>query len=74
MTSHMPRYLSRWSNALDRGGTSEVNLSKDAFQVKLDVHQFSPEEIQVKAVDNHVVVEGKHEEVMSSFKGNIYSY
>jgi len=31
-------------------------------QVILDVQQFSPDEITVKTVDNHVVVEAKHEE------------
>jgi crystallin alpha B len=30
--------------------------------VILDVQQFSPDEITVKTVDNHVVVEAKHEE------------
>lgn len=31
-------------------------------QVILDVQQFSPDEITVKTIDNHVVVEAKHEE------------
>lgn len=31
-------------------------------QVNLDVQQFKPEEINVKVVDDHLVVEGKHEE------------
>lgn len=31
-------------------------------QVILDVQQFSPDEITVKTVDNHVTVEAKHEE------------
>jgi crystallin alpha B len=30
--------------------------------VILDVQQFSPDEITVKTVDNHVVIEAKHEE------------
>lgn len=38
-------------------------MGKDAFQIKLDVHHFSPHEIVVKAVENHMVVEGKHDEV-----------
>uniref|UniRef100_A0A182WX26 SHSP domain-containing protein n=1 Tax=Anopheles quadriannulatus TaxID=34691 RepID=A0A182WX26_ANOQN len=41
---------------------SAVNISKDKFQINLDVQQFSPEEISVKYVDNCVLVEGKHEE------------
>jgi len=44
----------------DTGST--VKCDKDGFHVNLDVQQFSPEEIQVKVVDNCVVVEGKHEE------------
>ncbi len=31
-------------------------------QVCLDVQQFKPEEVNVKTVDNFVVIEGKHEE------------
>lgn len=31
-------------------------------QVILDVQQFSPDEITVKTVDNHVIIEAKHEE------------
>ncbi|XP_033211423.1 protein lethal(2)essential for life-like [Belonocnema kinseyi] len=43
-------------------GTSIVNTDKDQFQVALDVQQFKPDEINVKVVDNSIVVEGKHEE------------
>ncbi|KAK0159033.1 hypothetical protein PV328_009965 [Microctonus aethiopoides] len=43
-------------------GTSTITSDKDKFQVILDVQQFKPEEINVKVVDNNVVVEGKHEE------------
>jgi len=32
------------------------------FKVELDVTQFKPNEVSVKAVGNRVVVEGKHEE------------
>jgi len=32
------------------------------FEVKLDVQQFTPEELTVKMVDNFMVIEGKHEE------------
>lgn len=32
------------------------------FKVSMDVAHFTPEEITVKAVDNTIVVEGKHEE------------
>lgn len=44
-------------------GVSQVHLSKqDGFEVKLDVQQFTPEEVTVKTVDKFVVIEGKHEE------------
>lgn len=36
--------------------------NSDKFEVKMDVQQFAPEEIDVKMIDNCVVVEGKHEE------------
>lgn len=34
----------------------------DKFEMKVDVQQFSPKELDVKLVDNFLVVEGKHEE------------
>lgn len=39
-------------------------IGKDGFQVCLDVHQFAPNEITVKTMDdtNTIVVEAKHEE------------
>jgi crystallin, alpha B len=51
------RLLSR-----QQSGVSNIVNDKDKFQVNLDVQQFKPEEITVKAVDNTIVVEGKHEE------------
>ncbi|EDW70545.1 heat shock protein 26 [Drosophila virilis] len=37
-------------------------VGKDGFQVCMDVTQFAPSELNVKVVDNSIVVEGKHEE------------
>ncbi|KAH8380467.1 hypothetical protein KR009_010882 [Drosophila setifemur] len=37
-------------------------LGKDGFQVCMDVAQFKPSELNVKVVDNSILVEGKHEE------------
>lgn len=37
-------------------------MDKDKYQIILDVQQFTPEEITVRTTDNHVIVEGKHEE------------
>ncbi|XP_076750321.1 protein lethal(2)essential for life-like [Xylocopa sonorina] len=46
----------------DDNGWSIVKNDKDKFRVILDVQQFKPEEINVKVVDNFIVVEGKHED------------
>uniref|UniRef100_A0A8D8GBF2 Protein lethal(2)essential for life n=1 Tax=Culex pipiens TaxID=7175 RepID=A0A8D8GBF2_CULPI len=35
---------------------------KENFEVSIDVHNFKPEEISVKMVDNCITIEGKHEE------------
>ncbi|XP_008202211.1 protein lethal(2)essential for life [Nasonia vitripennis] len=43
-------------------GSSTVTPDKDKFVVTLDVQQFHPEEINVKVVDNTIIVEAKHEE------------
>ena len=37
------------------------NTEKE-FCVKVDVQHFKPDEIQVKTVDNRVVIQAKHEE------------
>lgn len=42
--------------------SSSVILDKDTFRVTLDVHQFKPEDIEVKVVDKNIVVEAKHGE------------
>ncbi|KAM7358492.1 heat shock protein 23-like [Cochliomyia hominivorax] len=42
---------------------SRVSLvGKDGFQVCMDVAQFKPSELNVKVVDNSIIIEGKHEE------------
>lgn len=43
-------------------GRSEVKNDDKEFNVSLNVSQFKPEELQVKVVDNYVVIHGKHEE------------
>lgn len=44
----------------DDRGYSVVKADKDKFHVALDVQQFKPEEINVKVVDNCIVIEGKY--------------
>uniref|UniRef100_A0A7G3A828 Putative alpha crystallin n=1 Tax=Lutzomyia longipalpis TaxID=7200 RepID=A0A7G3A828_LUTLO len=41
---------------------AKKNAEKEGFEMSLDVRHFKPEEISVKTVDNHIVVEAKHEE------------
>ena len=43
----------------DDRGWSMIKNDKDKFNVAMDVTQFKPEEINVKVVDNFIVVEGK---------------
>ncbi|XP_015904097.1 protein lethal(2)essential for life [Parasteatoda tepidariorum] len=52
----------RTQGNLDSSGQSEVKNEKDKFQVMLNVSHFKPEEIDVKTVDNTIVIHGKHEE------------
>lgn len=47
---------------VEASGSSTVQADKNQFQVVLDVQQFEPNEIDVKVVDDHVVVTAKHEE------------
>lgn len=39
----------------------DVKITKDQFQVQLDVHHFKSYEINVKVVGNTIVVKGKHD-------------
>lgn len=40
----------------------KLHFGKDGFEVNLDVEHFKPEEINVKTIDNFILVEAKHEE------------
>lgn len=44
------------------GGMSSVKNNNEGFQVQLDVSHFSPKELDVKVVDDSIVIHGKHEE------------
>lgn len=52
--------ISRRGGDKKEGRVSQVG--KDGFQVCMDVGQFKPSELNVKVVDNSIVIEGKHEE------------
>jgi len=41
---------------------SKVKLTESRFEVNLDVHQFLPDEMTCKVVENYIVVEGMHED------------
>ncbi|GFU30415.1 protein lethal(2)essential for life [Nephila pilipes] len=47
---------------IDNSGRSEVKNDPDKFKVMLNVNHFKPNEIDVKTVDNSIVIHGKHEE------------
>ncbi|KAI4498768.1 hypothetical protein M0802_006235 [Mischocyttarus mexicanus] len=58
-------YYRPWADLIrdeDTGGWSIVKNDKDKFNVSLDVQHFKPDEVNVKIVDNYIIVEGKHEE------------
>ncbi|KAJ6640737.1 Heat shock protein 26 [Pseudolycoriella hygida] len=60
---HRPcRFLSKLRNPVSSTDIPKSTIGKDGFQVCLDVQLFAPNEISVKAVDNDIVVEAKHEE------------
>nr|QWV59569.1 heat shock protein 21 [Lasioderma serricorne] len=57
-------YYRPWRTSQQRRDAgSTVRFDSDKFQVNLDVQQFAPEEITVKACgEDTITVEGKHEE------------
>ncbi|CAL1297284.1 unnamed protein product [Larinioides sclopetarius] len=52
----------RTQSNIDSSGLSEVKNEPDNFKVMLNVSHFKPNEIDVKTVDNSIVIHGKHEE------------
>ncbi|EFA00665.1 Protein lethal(2)essential for life-like Protein [Tribolium castaneum] len=60
LTSPYARPWRSQASKKDKGST--LSVDKDKFQVSLDVQQFTPEEITVKASDDTITIEGKHEE------------
>lgn len=54
------RYIEHWEDC--DGQKTKWAANKDGFQVNVNVQDYSPDELSVKAVDNTIVVEGKHEE------------
>lgn len=58
----LAQYEPRVIQSLASREQRENQQNDDKFEVKMDVQQFAPEELDVKMVDNCLVVEGKHEE------------
>ncbi|XP_068626933.1 protein lethal(2)essential for life-like [Battus philenor] len=63
---HILRPIEQMSRAMNQLALNEVDTKISAdnekFQVNVDVQHFSPEEVNVKVLDGHLVIEGKHEE------------
>lgn len=60
MTGHYGPFVKNALENLDNN--VHFSTDKDKFEVKIDVKQFSPNEITVKTVnENTIVIEGKHE-------------
>ncbi|XP_014205000.1 alpha-crystallin A chain [Copidosoma floridanum] len=54
-------------------GQSVIKDDKDKFSVQIDTSQFSPDEVNVRVVDDQIIVEGKHEEKQDDH-GRIYRH
>lgn len=53
----------KWYNqSASKEFSSTVENEKGNYKITLDVQHFRPNEINVKVVDNEIIVEGKHEE------------
>jgi len=60
---YRPRVRAWVPSAAERDqAPSAEGTNKDLFSVKLDVHQFHPDEVTVKTKDNSLIIEAKHEE------------
>lgn len=58
--NHLWPRMNNFCRAL--GTMAHPSITKDGFQVCMDVHQFGPDEISVKTVDGVIVVDAKHED------------
>lgn len=59
-----PSYVPKLSSteSVFKGISPELKNDKNKFKVMLNVNQYKPGEVEVKLVDNYVVIHGKHEE------------
>ncbi|GIZ03586.1 hypothetical protein CEXT_359931 [Caerostris extrusa] len=65
----------RTQASIDNSGKSEVKNEEKQFQVSLNLKHFKQEEIEVKVVDDYIVIHGKHEEKSdeSGFCARVYA-
>lgn len=59
---HHDAFESKLARQSDIRHQSTSHIGRDGFQICMGVHDFKPSEISVKTVDNHIIIEGKHEE------------
>lgn len=58
--SYVPKLPS--TESVLKGISPQLKNEKDKFKVMLNVNQYKPGEVEVKLVDNYVVIHGKHED------------
>lgn len=61
-TSNYYRPWNWYAQTATKDFGSNIEVKKDTFKILLDVQHFRPEEINVKASEKEIVIEGKHEE------------
>ncbi|KAJ6667637.1 hypothetical protein lerEdw1_016758, partial [Lerista edwardsae] len=57
-----PYYRQSLFRTILESGVSEVRSDRDKFSIFLDVKHFSPEDLNVKVIDDFVEIHGKHNE------------
>lgn len=62
LSPHVHLNIARPRRQTSSDSQSDSRSDSNKFQVMLNVKHFSPDEIDVKTVDNFVVIHGKHEE------------
>jgi HSP20 family molecular chaperone IbpA len=55
------------SSCRGKGKSPSVSTTDDKFEVKVDITNFTPEEINVSVKDNSIIIEAKHEEKEDKF-------
>uniref|UniRef100_A0A1I7RR35 SHSP domain-containing protein n=1 Tax=Bursaphelenchus xylophilus TaxID=6326 RepID=A0A1I7RR35_BURXY len=59
----------RWAEPIFKDGLdvrTKIHNDRNRFSVEIDAYQFRPEELQVKTLDDTLLIEGRHEDVKDS--------